>query len=256
MSDVMPLLFVGHGSPTNAVEENEFNMAWAEVGRRLPRPQAILCISAHWETVGTCVTAMPRPATLYDFQGFAQPLYEIQYPAPGAPELARGIKQTLTDTVVHLDFSWGLDHGAWSVLTWMFPDADIPVIQLSLDFDRPPAYHYQLGRKLAYLRRQGVLVIGSGNMVHNLRLVQWEDIAFDWAAACDARLAELILRGDHAALIDYQRLENAPRAVPSNEHYLPLLYILAMQEKSETPVFFCEKVTLGSISMRSLLIAS
>lgn len=254
MSDLMPLLFVGHGSPTNAIGDNEFNRAWAGVGRSLPRPQAILAISAHWETVGTSVTAMPRPATLYDFHGFPQPLYEIQYPAPGAPELARDIKQTLTDPVVHLDFSWGLDHGTWSVLTWMFPEADIPVLQLSLDFDQPPAYHYQLGCKLGYLRRQGVLVLGSGNMVHNLRMVKWEDTAFDWAAAFDARLADLILRGDHAALVDYQHLENARWAIPSNEHYLPLLYILAMQEAFETPVFFCEKVTLGSISMRSLKI--
>ena len=253
MPDIMPVLFVGHGSPLNAIEDNEFNKAWATVAKTLPKPRAILSISAHWETAGTRVTAMTQPATLYDFQGFPQGLYEKRYPAPGAPELARSIKQAISDTVVHLDFSWGLDHGTWSVLSRMYPEAEIPVLQLSLDFDKPPVLHYQLGQKLKYLRNQGVLIIGSGNMVHNLKAMVWEDTAFDWAREFDAKLAALILAGDHQDLVSFETLGNsAHRAIPTSEHFLPLLYVLAMIEKSDKISFFCEKVTLGSISMRSL----
>ncbi len=195
---------------------------------------------------------MSKPATLYDFHGFPRTLYEKQYTAPGAPQLVRSIKQAVSDPVIHLDFSWGLDHGTWSVLCRMFPKADIPVIQLSLDFDKPPEFHYQLGQKLKYLRKQGVLIIGSGNMVHNLRVMKWQDSAYDWALEFDAKLKALIQAGDHQALIAYQTLgDNARLAIPTNEHYLPLLYILAMQEKRGEITFFCEKVTLGSISMRS-----
>ena len=250
--ELAPILFVGHGSPMNAVEDNQFSQAWAEMGRNLPRPQAILCISAHWETIGTHITAMPKPKTIHDFYGFPKPLYEKQYPAPGDPELAAGIQQALGEQPIQLDHDWGLDHGTWSVLYRMFPQADIPTLQLSLDAKRPAAFHYQLGQKLKYLRRQGVLIIGSGNMVHNLGIMAWQQSAFDWALAFDARLASLIQAGDHQRLIDYTTLgENAELAIPTNEHYLPLLYILAMQEKDEKPSFFCEKVTLGSISMRS-----
>jgi 4,5-DOPA dioxygenase extradiol len=255
MTDSMPILFVGHGSPTNAIEDNEFSRAWTDMGQTLPRPRAILSISAHWETAGTCVTAMPEPATLYDFRGFPRELYEKRYPAPGDPDLARSIKQAVSDPVVHLDFNWGLDHGTWSVLCHMFPQADIPVVQLSLDFDQPPAFHYQLGKKLKYLRHEGILILGSGNMVHNLGVMAWQDNAFEWARDVDAQLTARITAGDHQALIDYQTLgPNARLAVPTNEHYLPLLYILAMQEDADTLSFFCEKVTLGSISMRSLRI--
>jgi len=171
MSAIMPALFVGHGSPMNAVDDNEFSRKWASVGKTLPRPEAILCISAHWETTGTRITAMNEPATIYDFTGFPKPLYEMKYPASGEPDLARSIKQAIPDTVIHLDFGWGLDHGAWSILGRLFPEADIPVLQLSLDFEQPPAFHYELGRKLTFLRRQGILIVGSGNMVHNLRAV-------------------------------------------------------------------------------------
>jgi len=255
MTDNMPALFVGHGSPMNAIEDNEFSQAWASVGKKLPRPRAILCISAHWETTGTRITAMDAPSTIYDFTGFPKPLYEVQYAAPGAPDLARGIKQAVSDTVLHLDFGWGLDHGAWSVLRRMFPEADIPVLQLSLDFDRPPDSHYQLGRKLRYLRSQGVLVMGSGNMVHNLRRMVWEDTAFEWAQEFDTKLASLIFDGDHQALVGYEQLgEDSRLAIPTNEHFLPLLYVLALREDAENLFFFCEKVTLGSISMRSLWI--
>lgn len=257
MSDMMPAIFIGHGSPMNAIEDNEFSRAWAEVAKTLPRPRAIFCISAHWQTAGTRVTAMPEPATLYDFRGFPPQLYAKKYPAPGAPELARSIKQTLSDPVVHLDFNWGLDHGTWSVLCRMFPDAEIPVLQLSLDFNQPPEFHYQLGRRLKYLRNQGVLIIGSGNMVHNLGRMVRQDTAFDWARDFDSRLADLIQAGDHPALVDYPAIaDSAPLAVPTNEHYLPLLYVLALREKTDKISFFCEKVTLGAISMRSLKIDS
>jgi 4,5-DOPA dioxygenase extradiol len=196
---------------------------------------------------------MPEPVTLYDFHGFPAKLYETKYPAPGAPELARSIKKTVSETVVHLDFGWGLDHGAWSVLRRMFPEANIPVLQISLDFEQPPLFHYQLGQKLKYLRSQGVLILGSGNMVHNLRIMVWEDIAFEWASEFDARLAELISAGDHQALISYEALgPHAQSAVPTNEHFLPLLYVLAMQDSTDTHLFFCDKVTFGSVSMRSL----
>lgn len=253
MPETMPTLFIGHGSPTNAIEDNPFTRAWADIGKTLPRPKAILTISAHWETAGTSITAMPRPATLYDFHGFPQPLYEKQYPAPGAPELARSIKQAIADPIIHLDFNWGLDHGTWSVLCHLFPQADIPVLQLSLDFDQPPAFHYLLGQKLKYLRSQGILILGSGNMVHNLRAMVWQDTAFNWAEDFDTRLTALILAGNHQPLIDYPTLgDSAPKAIPTNEHYLPLLYILATQDKTDEITFFCEKVTLGSISMRSL----
>lgn len=253
MTNLMPVLFIGHGSPMNAIEDNEFSWAWSEVGKTLPTPRAILCVSAHWETIGTRITAMPEPATLYDFQGFPKQLYEKRYPAPGSPELARSIKRTISNVVVHLDFGWGLDHGTWSVLLRMFPEAAIPVLQLSLDFDQPPAYHYQLGQKLKYLRNQGVLILGSGNMVHNLRAMVWKDTAFDWALEFNARLAEAILSGDHETMISYESMgDNAHLAVPTNEHFLPLLYVLALQEPSDAVHFFCDRVSLGSISMRSI----
>jgi 4,5-DOPA dioxygenase extradiol len=252
MTDLMPVLFIGHGSPMNAIEDNEFSREWANVGKFLPIPKAILCISAHWETTGTRVTAMPKLTTLYDFQGFPEKLYEKRYPAIGDPELARSIKKSLSDVVIHLDFGWGLDHGTWSVLSWMFPHADIPVLQLSLDFDQKPSYHYELGQKLKYLRKQGVLILGSGNMVHNLRVMVWEDTAFDWAVDFDERLAQAIRSGDHQALVAYESMgDKAQLAIPTNEHFLPLLYILGLREPTDSVHFFCDRVTLGSISMRS-----
>jgi len=193
--------------------------------------------------------------TLYDFTGFPKSLYDVRYPAPGDPNLARGIKQAVSDTVIHLDCGWGLDHGTWSVLNRVVPEADIPVLQLSLDFDQPPAFHYELGRKLKFLRSRGVLVLGSGNMVHNLRAMAWEDTGFEWAQEFDTQLTSLILDGDHQALINYEALsESAQLAIPTNEHFLPMLYVLALKEESEKISFFCEKVTLGSISMRSFRI--
>ncbi len=238
----------------NAIEDNEFSRAWAEVGRSLPRPQAILCISAHWETRGVQVTAMPTPRTIHDFYGFPDALYRQQYPAPGSPELAR-LVQEIAPLPVGLDDSWGLDHGAWSVLLRMFPQVDIPVVQLSLDVGLTPAQHYALGRALRPLRRRGVMIIGSGNMVHNLRIMCWEDRAYEWATEFDATLQQLILTGDHQALADYGRFGRvASLAIPTNEHYLPLLYTLAAQEDGENVRFFAERVTYCAISMRSLRI--
>ncbi len=251
----MPVLFVGHGSPMNAIEDNEFSRAWAAAGKSLPKPTAVLCISAHWETVGTHVTAMEKPKTIHDFSGFPQPLYEVQYPAPGSPDVARLIQKTVSTTQVRPDLNWGLDHGAWSVLSRMFPKADVPVIQLSLDRTEEPAFHYGLGKELRALRNEGVLIVGSGNIVHNLRVMVRQDTAYDWALQFDEKMEQLILSGDHELIIHYEKLGPAARlAVPTNEHYLPLLYVLALQEEDDEVGFFAEKVTLGSISMRSLRI--
>src|SRR5512139_992349 len=249
----MPALFVGHGSPMNAVEENPFSHAWSVAAASIPRPDAILCVSAHWETPGARVTAMERPRTIHDFSGFPQPLFEVEYPAPGSPGLVRLVRETVRSTTVEDDFRWGLDHGAWSVLRRMFPSADVPVVQLSLDRTKGPALHYALGRELRPLREKGILIVGSGNIVHNLGLMVWRDTAYDWASEFDERVKGLILSGDHDAIVGYPELGEAARLpVPTSEHYLPLLYVLALQEKGEEIRFFSEKVTLGSISMRSL----
>ena len=251
----MPVLFVGHGSPTNAIEDNSFSRAWAELARTLPRPRAILCVSAHWETDGTRVTAMAKPPTIHDFGGFPETLCKKQYPAPGAPEWAETTRKTIRKARVAADQDWGLDHGTWAVLCRMYPEAAVPVFQLSLDRTQPARYHYDLGRELAPLREQGLLIVGSGNMVHNLGLMEWNDKPFDWAAGFDAKLAELIRKRDHEALIRHEDLgQEAKLAIPTNEHYLPLLYALALQGKDEPLTFFAEKVTLGSISMRGVKI--
>jgi len=253
----MPVVFVGHGSPTNAIYNNEFSQAWAEVGESLSilKPKAILCISAHWVTDGTRVTAMSQPKTIHDFYGFPQKLYEIQYPAEGLPELARLIEQTIRKTHVEMDFDWGLDHGAWSVLGRMFPRADIPVVQLSLDLNKEPEFHYELGMELKAFRNKGVLIIGSGNIVHNLMRLVWQDAAYDWALEFDEKIKQLILSGDYSSITHYKKLgKTAGLSVPTNEHFLPLIYVLALQDAEDKISFFAEKVTLGSISMRSIKI--
>jgi 4,5-DOPA dioxygenase extradiol len=251
--DRMPVLFVGHGSPMNALEDNEFSRAWGIMGRELPAPAAILCVSAHWETRGTQITAMDQPKTIHDFGGFPRELFEKQYPAPGSPQLARLTRETVNSVPVELDQSWGLDHGTWSVLARMFPKADIPVVQLSLDHFQPPEFHYALGKELSALRRKGVLIIGSGNMVHNLRRMVWQDQGFDWALEFDEKMKSLILSGDHASIIHYEKLGMAAQlSIPTNEHYLPLLYILALQDNQDQLRFFADRVTLGSMSMRSV----
>ena len=250
-----PVLFIGHGSPLNAIENNEFSRAWAQVGKSMPKPKAILCISAHWETAGTHVTTMEHPKTIHDFYGFPQALYQVKYPAPGSPDLARLAQKTVLKAQVRLDEEWGLDHGAWAVLCRMFPDADIPVVQLSLDRTKDPAFHYDLGKELKALRNEGVLIVGSGNMVHNLGVMSWQDMAFDWALEFHETLKQLILAGDHDAMIHYRKLGEAARlSIPTNEHYLPMLYVLALQDKDDQITIFTDKVTLGSISMRSLII--
>ncbi|GAB6111025.1 4,5-DOPA-extradiol-dioxygenase [Desulfomicrobium salsuginis] len=248
----MPLVFVGHGNPMNAIEDNEFSRAWAQLGRELPRPRAILCVSAHWETDGTCVTSAQMPETIHDFSGFPAELNHIQYPAPGSPALARKVMDATRYARIRHDRSWGLDHGAWSVLCRMYPRADIPVVQLSIDAGAPPYFHYELGRELAPLRKEGVLILGSGNMVHNLGVMAWQDEGFEWAVECDAAMAGLIEAGDHDALVEYEGLPHARLAIPTEEHYLPLLYVLGAMDPGEGTRFFNDRVTLGSISMRGL----
>lgn len=259
-TEKMPVLFLGHGSPMNAIEENEFVRGFRESVRTIPRPKAILCISAHWETKGTRVTAMPNPRTIHDFGGFPKALYEVNYPAPGSPELAEATKKIVTKTEVILDDKWGLDHGAWSVIKHMYPDADIPVVQMSLDYQQTPAYHYELARELDRLRSKGILIIGSGNMVHNLRMVAWDkmnvdDYGYDWALEASDKMKQFIQNGNHTSLINYHS-NGRPfeLAVPTPEHYLPLLYTLALQGKDEKVSLFNDKAMAGSLTMTSVRI--
>lgn len=257
MSSVrMPAVFLGHGSPMNAIEDNEFRRRWAAVAERLPRPAAILCISAHWETAGVFVTAAAQPETVHDFYGFPPELFAVRYPAPGDLDLARQTAALLGSVQVGLDPERGLDHGSWSVLTAMYPRADVPVVQLSLDTTRPAAFHYALGHELAPLRDRGVLVVGSGDIVHNLRVIDFaRPGGYDWALRFDALVKSRILAGDHASLVGYEALgPDAHRSVPTPEHYLPLLYILGLQATGESVAFFNEAVVLGSVSMTALQI--
>jgi len=252
-----PALFIGHGSPMQAIEHSRFSQAWRELGERLPRPRAILVISAHWYIEGTGVTAMSKPRTIHDFYGFPPALYECRYPAPGAPALAAQIRQLLSPTAVMLDQEWGLDHGAWSVLLHLFPAADLPVVQLSLDAMRASAGHYELGRRLGALRDEQVLILGSGNVVHNLRLLaRGADAAIPaWASAYNDAVRAAVLRADHASLIDYPHLDAAAaQAVPTPEHYLPLLYVLGAQRPGESCSVPIDGMDLGTISMLSVLI--
>jgi 4,5-DOPA dioxygenase extradiol len=257
----MPVLFLGHGSPMNAIEENEFVAGFRKTGREIPRPNAIVCVSAHWETRGTMVTAMEQPRTIHDFGGFPRELYEVQYPAPGSPGLAAELKNTLHPVEVGMDHHWGLDHGAWSVVKHLYPEADIPVIQLSLDIRKTPQQHYELARELASLRKKGVLVIGSGNMVHNLRMVAWDKLsssgyAFDWASEASEKMKTFILNRDHNPLIQYSQQGRAFQlSIPTPEHYLPLLYVLALQEKNETVELFNDQAVAGSLTMTSVKIS-
>lgn len=254
-SSKMPVLFIGHGSPMNAIEDNEFSRSWKKAASALPRPQAILCISAHWQTKGTLVTVMEKPRTIHDFYGFPQELFNKQYPAPGAPALAKETSQLFTNTKIGLDQEWGLDHGAWSVMAQMFPLAEVPVYQLSLDYSISPAEHYALAKQLSVLRTKGVLIVSSGNIVHNLGKINWQGGAFDWAVEFDQKAKQLIDKHDHASLIGYDRLGPAAQlSVPTNEHYLPLLYTLALQGKDEQHGYFADQLVYGSISMRSIRI--
>lgn len=259
-TEKMPVLFLGHGSPMNAIEENEFVAGFRKTGAEIPHPKAILVVSAHWETRGTYVTAMQTPRTIHDFGGFPKALYEVQYPAPGSPELAQETKNTIKKTEVGLDHSWGLDHGAWSVVKHLYPKADIPVIQMSLDHFQKPQFHYELARELVSLRKKGVLIIGSGNMVHNLRMVAWDklntpDYAYDWALEASDKMKSLILSGDHQQLINFTAQgKSFQLAIPTPEHYLPLLYTLALKEESEPVQLFNDKALGGSLTMTSVKI--
>lgn len=259
-TEKMPVLFLGHGSPMNAIEENEFVEGFRKIGKTIPKPNAILCVSAHWETKGTFVTAMQNPPTIHDFGGFPQALFDVQYPAPGSPELAKEAQQLITTTSVGLDESWGLDHGAWSVIKHLYPDASIPVVQLSLDYYQGPNYHYELARELQALRKKGILIIGSGNMVHNLRMVAWNRLSepeygYDWALETDAKMKAFILDGNHKALIDFRSQgKGFELAIPTPEHYLPLLYTLALQDKNEKIEIFNDKAVGGSLTMTSVKI--
>jgi 4,5-DOPA dioxygenase extradiol len=256
----MPVLFLGHGSPMNAIEENEFVAGWRTIGKEIPRPKAVVCISAHWETQGTQVTAMAKPKTIHDFGGFPEELYAVQYPAPGSPELAKEISHTIKKTKIGLDEKWGLDHGCWVVVKQLYPDADVPVVQMSLDQTKPAHYHYDLAKELSWLRDKGVLIIGSGNMVHNLGLVEWDKLeaigyAYDWAIEASGKMKKFILDGDHQSLIDYQSQGKSYNlAIPTPEHYLPLLYALALKDEKDTLKLFNDKAVAGSLTMTSVKI--
>ena len=261
-TDIMPVLFIGHGSPMNAIEENEFVTGWRKIGKSLSKPNAILCISAHWETRGTWVTAMEKPATIHDFGGFPSELFAVRYPAPGDPVLATETKNLVKKSIIGLDEKWGLDHGCWSVVRRLYPNADIPVIQLSLDYYQSPDYHYALAKELISLRKKGVLIIGSGNMVHNLGLVSWDKIdqsgfGYDWAIEANEKMKNFILNGDHKSLIDYKSQGKAFNlAVPTPDHFLPLLYSLALKEEGDNIEIFNDKPVMGSLTMTSIKIGN
>ena len=256
----MPVLFIGHGSPMNAIEDNIFSKRWQQMGKEIPTPKAVVVVSAHWLTKGTMVTAMPNPKTIHDFGGFPQALFDVQYPAPGSPELATEIQKLITNPAVELDHDWGLDHGTWSVVKHMYPDADIPVLQLSIDYYKPAAYHYELAKQLLALRKKGVLIIGSGNMVHNLRMVAWDKLSepeygFDWALEMNDVFKNKISNGFHKELIQYEKLHKAATlAIPTPDHYYPLLYILALQTDNDKVEFFNDKAVGGSLTMTSVRI--
>lgn len=256
----MPILFLGHGSPMNAIEDNEFVEGFRSIGKTIPRPQAILCVSAHWETRGTFVTAMENPRTIHDFGGFPKELYSVQYPAPGSPMLANETKSLLKSTKVELDDHWGLDHGTWSVVKHLYPEADIPVVQLSLDYYKTPQYHYDLMKELKPLREKGVLIIGSGNMVHNLSRIAWDkfgvdNYGYDWAIEASEKMKKYLLDGDHKSLINYRCHGKAfELAIPTPEHYLPLLYALSLSETNDLVQLFNDKSVAGSLTMTSVKI--
>lgn len=248
----MPTLFVGHGSPMNTIEENEFTRGWREIASTIPRPEAILCVSAHWYIPSTMVTAMEQPRTIHDFYGFPRALYEQQYPAPGAPDLAGAISVSLKEYSISLDQSWGLDHGTWSVLKQMYPEAGIPTLQLSIDHTKRPRFHFELGTHLKFLRDRGVLIIGSGNLVHNLGAVDWRnpDSVYDWAIEFERKMLDSLNENDDTALFDVNSMSDLVRkAHPSLDHYLPLLYAKGAASSGGAFEIFNQKIIHGSISM-------
>lgn len=259
-TEKMPVLFLGHGSPMNAIEENQFVTGFRNLAKTLPQPNAILCISAHWFTKGTKITAMEMPRTIHDFGGFPQALFDVQYPAKGSPELAIETKQLLTPVEVELDEHWGLDHGAWSVIKHLYPEANVPVIQLSIDYTKPAQYHFDLARKLSDLRHKGILIVGSGNIIHNLRMVDFQDFdkddyGYDWAIEARATINEYLADGNFQPLIDFEKQSRAFQlAIPTPEHYLPLIYTLGLKVKQEELSLFNDKLLGGSLSMTSMKI--
>jgi len=258
MTNVMPAIFFGHGNPMNALADNAYTKGWASIGKSLERPKAVLCISAHWYLSETAVTAMESPRTIHDFGGFPPELYKVQYPAPGAPQLAARVKSLLAPLSVELDQGWGLDHGTWSVLCHVFPHADVPVVQLSIDETRPPEFHYEIGKLLAPLRDEGILIIGSGNIIHNLHSYAWgrhEVKPFDWAVRFETLARDLLLKGDDAPLVSYESLgRDALLAAPTPDHYLPLLYVLGLRRPGDEITFPVEGFDGGSISMLTVRI--
>ncbi|WP_300673232.1 4,5-DOPA dioxygenase extradiol [Soonwooa sp.] len=256
----MPVLFLGHGSPMNAIEDNIFVQGFRKISKEIPTPNAILCVSAHWFTEGTFVTAMQHPKTIHDFYGFPKELFEVEYPAPGSPELALETVELLSPTLVEEDHNWGLDHGAWSVIRHMYPEANIPVIQLSIDYTKSPQYHFELAQRLNKLREKGILIIGSGNIVHNLRMVDWQNIntvgsGWDWAIEAREKTNHWLMDGDFQKLIDYQKQGTSLQyAVPTPDHFLPLIYTLGLKDKSENLSLFNDALIGGSLSMTSVLV--
>ena len=259
-TEKMPVLFLGHGSPMNAIEENQFVTGFRNLAKTLPQPNAILCISAHWFTNGTKVTAMEMPRTIHDFGGFPKELFEVQYSAIGSPKLAIETKELLLPLEVELDDTWGLDHGAWSVIKHLYPEANVPVIQLSIDYSKPAQYHFDLAQKLSSLRKKGIIIIGSGNIVHNLRLVDFanfdkDNYGYDWAIEAREMVNKYLLDGNFQPLIDFEKQGKALQiAIPTPEHYLPLIYTLGLKEKQEELSLFNDKLVAGSLSMTSVKI--
>jgi 4,5-DOPA dioxygenase extradiol len=258
----MPVLFVGHGSPMNGIEDNAFSRTWSAMAKEIPVPNAVLVISAHWFTRGTFITEMEAPPTIHDFGGFPEELYAVQYPAPGHPQLARETKAMIHSADVGLTHDWGLDHGTWTIVRHMYPKADIPVLQLSIDYTKDGAFHYALAKEIAQLRYKGVLIIGSGNMVHNLRMVAWNrlnepEYGYDWALQMNDTFKQYILSHNHDPLIQYEKLgREAQLAIPTPEHYLPLLYTLGLQEAKDEASFFNDKAVGGSLTMTSVKLSS
>lgn len=255
-----PLLFIGHGSPMNGIENNQFSQQWSSLAKDFPEPTAVICISAHWLTRGTFVTAMEKPRTIHDFGGFPKALFDVQYPAMGSPIIAEETQKLITKTAIHLDHDWGLDHGTWTIIRHIYPKANIPILQLSIDYHQSPQYHYELAQELAILRRKGVLIIGSGNMVHNLRMVDFQRIngayGYDWAIEMNEKFKKNITERNHKSLINYESMGQAVKlAIPTPDHYYPLLYILGMQEKNEEASFFNDVPVGGSLTMTSVKIA-
>lgn len=258
-SKEMPVVFAGHGSPMNGIEDNPFSRTWAGLAKSMPVPEAVVVVSAHWLTRGTWVTAMEKPRTIHDFSGFPPQLSAVQYPAPGSPRLARDIVKGASALPIQLDHEWGLDHGTWSVIRWMYPKANIPVLQVSLDLKNTEQQHYELGQALATLRKRRVLVIGSGNMVHNLRMVAWDrlqdpEFGFDWAHDMNTLFKDKISKQDHKALINYRALSKAAMlAIPTPDHYWPLLATLGATHSGDTIRFFNDKAVGGSLTMTGVV---